>query len=172
MNRLRSWASSLAALSAVFLGQNYPRGLGGNAYQNELASNGPFQFFAAFRNNELDYPQFYASLPGEQIAGLLRDEVSEPNARFLGSDPQDIRRVIDNPGQPRRLNVILVTIESLSARYLGSFGDKHGLTPNLPADKHETLVQPKVGHYGVFNGSRFRNEIYPAIRAFIRRNER
>ena len=48
----------------------------------------------------------------------------------------------------------------------------HGLTPNLPAEKHETLVQPKVGHYGVFNGSRFRNEIYPAIRAFIRRNER
>ena len=131
---------SLAALSAVLLGQSYPRGLGGNAYQNELASNGPFQFFAAFRNNELDYRQFYATLPDQQIAGLLRDEVREPNARFLGSDPQDIRRVIDNPGQPRRLNVILVTIESLSAKYLGSFGDKHGLTPNLDKLRQESLA--------------------------------
>ena len=130
----------LVASSAVLLGQDFPRGLGGNAYQNELASNGPFQFFAAFRNNELDYRQFYATLPEPHVAGLLRDEVREPNAHFIGSDPQDIRRVIDNPGQPRRLNVILVTIESLSARYLGSFGDKKGLTPNLDQLRKQSLA--------------------------------
>jgi hypothetical protein len=33
--------------------------------------------------------------------------------------PLDIRRDIDNPGEFRRLNVILVTVESLSAKYLG-----------------------------------------------------
>ncbi|WP_305072771.1 LTA synthase family protein [Propionivibrio sp.] len=131
---------SLVALSAALLGQDFPRGQGGNAYQSELASNGPFQFFAAFRNNELDYRQFYATLPGEQVAGLLRDELAEPNARFIGSDPQDIRRVIDNPGSPRRLNVILVTIESLSAKYLGSFGDKRGLTPNLDKLREQSLA--------------------------------
>jgi hypothetical protein len=37
--------------------------------------------------------------------------------------------VIDNPGQPKREEVVLVTIESLSAKYLGSFGDKRDLTP-------------------------------------------
>ena len=131
---------SLVALSAALLGQDFPRGQGGNAYQSELASNGPFQFFAAFRNNELDYRQFYATLPGEKVAGLLRDELAEPNARFIGSDPQDIRRVIDNPGSPRRLNVILVTIESLSAKYLGSFGDKRGLTPNLDKLREQSLA--------------------------------
>ena len=47
----------------------------------------------------------------------------------------------------------------------------HALTPNLPADLHELYVQPKVGHYGVFNGRRFRDEIYPRIRAFIERAE-
>ena len=31
-------------------------------------------------------------------------------------------------------------------------------------------IQPKVGHYGVFNGKRWRNEIYPVLRAFIRAN--
>lgn len=121
----------VVGVSAALLGQNFPRGLGGNAYQSELASNGPFQFFAAFRNNELDYRQFFATLPDNRVAELLRSEVAEPNARFIGSDPEDIRRVIDNPGQAQRMNVVLVTIESLSAKYLGSFGDTRGLTPNL-----------------------------------------
>ena len=30
-------------------------------------------------------------------------------------------------------------------------------------------VQPSVGHYGVFNGRRFREEIYPKIRDFTHR---
>ena len=32
-------------------------------------------------------------------------------------------------------------------------------------------VQPGVGHYGVFNGRRFRDEIYPRVRDFIAQNE-
>ncbi|WP_405120166.1 LTA synthase family protein [Pseudomonas leptonychotis] len=129
----------LAGLSSVLIGQDAPRGTDGNAYQRELASNGPFQFFAAFRNNELDYQQFYATLAAPEVASLLRSEISEPNARFIGSDPQDIRRTIDNPGQPKRLNVVLVTIESLSAKYLGSFGDSRGLTPNLDQLRKQSL---------------------------------
>jgi phosphoglycerol transferase MdoB-like AlkP superfamily enzyme len=129
----------LAGLSSALIGQDAPRGTDGNAYQRELASNGPFQFFAAFRNNELDYPQFYATLAEPEVASLLRSEVSEANARFIGSDPQDIRRVIDNPGPAKRLNVVLVTIESLSAKYLGSFGDSRGLTPNLDQLRQQSL---------------------------------
>jgi poly(3-hydroxybutyrate) depolymerase len=41
------------------------------------------------------------------------------------------------------------------------------LTPNLAADKKVYHLQGKVGHYGVFNGSRFRAEIVPRINAFI-----
>ncbi|MEJ0066950.1 MAG: polyhydroxyalkanoate depolymerase [Caulobacteraceae bacterium] len=47
----------------------------------------------------------------------------------------------------------------------------HALLPNLPNALHELYVQPKVGHYGVFNGRRFNDEIYPRIRAFIERSE-
>ena len=47
----------------------------------------------------------------------------------------------------------------------------HALLPNLPDDLHELYVQPRVGHYGVFNGRRFTEEIYPKIRAFIDRSE-
>ncbi|OMG57112.1 polyhydroxyalkanoate depolymerase [Brevundimonas sp. ZS04] len=47
----------------------------------------------------------------------------------------------------------------------------HGLTPNIPDDRRLLYVQPKVGHYGVFNGRRFREEIYPRVRDFIASNE-
>ncbi|BCX70283.1 LTA synthase family protein [Pseudomonas izuensis] len=128
-----------AGLSLQLLSQDAPRSQGGNAYQNELASNGPYQFFAAFRNNELDYPQFYSTLPSAVVAKQIRAELNEPNARFIGEDPQDIRRQIDNPGQPRKPNIVLVTIESFSAKYMGSNGDERNLTPNLDALRKQSL---------------------------------
>lgn len=42
------------------------------------------------------------------------------------------------------------------------------LCAKLPKEKKASYIQPKVGHYGVFNGSRFRREIQPRIRDFIR----
>lgn len=129
----------VTGLALQLLSQDSPRAQGGNAYQNELASNGPYQFFAAFRNNELNYQQFYSSLPPEVVAKQLRAELSEPNARFIAEDPLDIRRMIDNPGTSRQPNIILVTIESLSAKYMGSNGDERNLTPNLDALRKQSL---------------------------------
>jgi len=48
----------------------------------------------------------------------------------------------------------------------------HALLPNLPPEKHEHFLAPKVGHYGVFNGSRSREMIQPRIAAFIRAHAR
>jgi poly(3-hydroxybutyrate) depolymerase len=44
------------------------------------------------------------------------------------------------------------------------------LTPNLSAAKKEHHLQAGVGHYGVFNGTRFRQEIAPRIKAFMTRH--
>lgn len=44
------------------------------------------------------------------------------------------------------------------------------LTPNLSSDRKVYHLQPQVGHYGVFNGSRFRTEIAPRIAAFTQAN--
>ena len=41
----------------------------------------------------------------------------------------------------------------------------------VPETMHELYVQPKVGHYGVFNGRRFEGEIYPRIRDFVARTD-
>jgi len=128
-----------AGINLSVIGQDFPINAGGNVYQRELAGNGPFQFFAAFRNNELDYRQFYAILPDPEVGAQVRAEVAEPNAHFVSENPLDIRRKIDNPGNAMHHNIVLVTIESLSAKYLGSFGDNRGLTPNLDALRQQSL---------------------------------
>jgi poly(3-hydroxybutyrate) depolymerase len=45
-----------------------------------------------------------------------------------------------------------------------------GLTPNLSPAKKKHHLQAGVGHYGVFNGSRFQREIAPRIKDFMNRN--
>lgn len=44
------------------------------------------------------------------------------------------------------------------------------LCTGLPESKKAHHLQPKVGHYGVFNGRRWRTEIYPKVRDFIGAN--
>ena len=110
-----------------------------NTYVNELASNGPYQFVAAFRNNELDFQQFYPLLPVEQSDALIRQEVAEPNSHFLSSTPFDIRRKITHQGSEKQLNIILITVESLSSDYLEYFGEKRHLTPHLDELIHKSL---------------------------------
>jgi poly(3-hydroxybutyrate) depolymerase len=46
----------------------------------------------------------------------------------------------------------------------------HRLCVNIPASRKAHWLQPDVGHYGVFNGSRFRSEIAPRISDFILSN--
>jgi polyhydroxyalkanoate depolymerase len=47
----------------------------------------------------------------------------------------------------------------------------HALCPAIPADRKRHYLQPGVGHYGVFSGSRWETEIYPVVREFIRASE-
>jgi poly(3-hydroxybutyrate) depolymerase len=66
-------------------------------------------------------------------------------------------------------HVALLTIEGENDDIsgLGQTKAAHDITPNIPADMKAHYMQPKVGHYGVFNGSRFRSEIAPRIADFI-----
>jgi poly(3-hydroxybutyrate) depolymerase len=41
------------------------------------------------------------------------------------------------------------------------------LCSGIPPDRKAHWLQPGVGHYGVFNGSRFRSEIAPRISDFV-----
>ena len=65
--------------------------------------------------------------------------------------------------------VALMTVEGENDDISGVGQTKaaHDLCVNIPADKRAHHLQPVVGHYGVFNGSRFRADIAPKIVEFI-----
>lgn len=50
---------------------------------------------------------------------------------------------------------------------LGQTEAAHDLCTSIPAEEKYHYVQQGVGHYGVFNGTRWRTEIQPRIREFI-----
>ncbi|HEY9219191.1 MAG TPA: polyhydroxyalkanoate depolymerase [Phenylobacterium sp.] len=54
---------------------------------------------------------------------------------------------------------------------IGQTQAAHKLCSGLSEDWRVDYVQPVVGHYGVFNGRRFREEIYPRVRDFIAAHE-
>ncbi len=128
----------LAGLAVLLVGQGLREGTG-NVQVRELASNGPYQLFAAFRNNELNYMEFYATIGEKKAAELVRREVKGPYDSFLAPSGFDITRLVDNPGEPRYNNVMVFTVESLSASFMKSFGNRQNLTPFLDSLRDKSL---------------------------------
>ena len=66
-------------------------------------------------------------------------------------------------------NVALFTVEGENDDIsgVGQTQAAHDLCVNIPDTMRAHYLQPKVGHYGVFNGSRFRAEIVPRIVDFM-----
>ncbi|MBI4995762.1 MAG: sulfatase-like hydrolase/transferase [Rhodocyclales bacterium] len=103
-----------------------------HAQATQLAGNGHYEFWHAFRSNEIDYAQFYKTESTELIYRILRSEFEHIGPqRFAARSPLAVERDIAGRGPEKRLNVVLVTVESLSAEFLGAFGNKDGLTPRL-----------------------------------------
>ncbi|MGP1665101.1 MAG: LTA synthase family protein, partial [Rhodanobacter sp.] len=120
----------MTVLSAASLNAGMKERMG-NTYVNSLAGNGIYEFFAAFRNSTLNFHRFYRSLPDAQAYATVRKMLQTPDATFIGDDPHDLTRAIRHAGPEQHLNVVLISVESLSADYLGVFGNNQGLTPNL-----------------------------------------
>lgn len=111
-----------------------------NVYVNELAGNGMYELFAAYLNNELDYNQFYIKLDDQQASSTIRSLVKTPESRFTDNKPFSIERNIVNTGAELHKNIILISVESLSADFLGSFGNTQGITPSLDSLARQSLL--------------------------------
>jgi len=117
-----------------------------NSYANELSGNGIFSFAAAARRNELDYDKFYKTIPQPeadlQLAELgvkrrpLTNTALKPTAQF--------KNLRIDPFKRKPKNIILISVESLSAEFLGTYGSKENLTPHLDQIANESLVFDKV----------------------------
>jgi phosphoglycerol transferase MdoB-like AlkP superfamily enzyme len=116
----------------------------GNAYANELAGNGLMTFAAAFQRNELDYERFYATLPAEQadriLAGVGVERKPLLTALKPGADEDEAFNPQRMPFRRPPKNVVLISVESLSGRFLGSLGNPAGLTPQLDALARDGLL--------------------------------
>jgi phosphoglycerol transferase MdoB-like AlkP superfamily enzyme len=113
---------------------------GANRVADELAANGIYSFFSAAANSRLDYEQYYLTLDEADAARRARRLVAQPNTEFLVGAPSPLARHVSYPGPSRRLHVIVLLEESLGAEFVGAYGDKRGLTPNLDRIARDSLV--------------------------------
>ena len=97
-------------------------------YPNELSKAGIYSFFAAFKSNELNYVDFYKLLDNKKAFELSRKLLLEPGAVFQTNE-FSIRRAISPISVLQKPNVIMITIESMSADFLKYFGNKENITP-------------------------------------------
>ena len=125
---------------SLFMVNSSTKDLTSNTYVNELAGNGIYQFFGAFRSSHLDYDRFYRTLPIDEAFARVRAQLQTPDATYVSTDPHDLTREIRHSGPEQHLNVVLISVESLSADFLKTFGSSHGdITPNLDALAGQSL---------------------------------
>ena len=111
-----------------------------NNYNRELAKNGVWSLFAAFRDNHLDYDQFYPSVAIDDAFKRIRTELSSDHSLKLNTDPHDTLRFVHSAGVEIHPNVIQITVESLSADFLSIFNRASHLMPNVERIAAKSLV--------------------------------
>ncbi len=77
-----------------------------------------------------------------------------------------------DPSRIKRVPVMTVEGQKDDITGIGQTEAALALCKNLPDNMRDHHLQHGVGHYGVFNGTRFREEILPKVRTFIRRHQR
>ena len=95
----------------------------GNVYVNELQANGLYKFYDAVVKNSLDYEQFYITRPEAEAEAFVHG--------VYGSTGDNLHAVSAGGGSEIRRNIVLVTIESMSASYMERFGNTESITPVL-----------------------------------------
>ncbi|MDK1376034.1 MULTISPECIES: polyhydroxyalkanoate depolymerase [unclassified Sinorhizobium] len=77
-----------------------------------------------------------------------------------------------DPSAIRKVALLTVEGENDDISGVGQTKAAQTICTNIPEHMRQHYMQPDVGHYGVFNGSRFRREIAPRIVAFQREHSR
>ena len=103
-----------------------------NTFVNELQSNGLYKFLLAFENNKLDYFKFYKTIPSQKAFAILQQQLPS-----ISND--NTSREIVNDSIESHKNVVLITIESLSAEYMKMYGNQQNITPFLDSLAQKSL---------------------------------
>jgi len=103
-----------------------------NTFVNELQSNGLYKFLLAFENNKLDYFKFYKTIQSQKAFAILQQQLPS-----ISND--NTSREIVNDSIESHKNVVLITIESLSAEYMKMYGNQQNITPFLDSLAQKSL---------------------------------
>ncbi|MEN6374408.1 MAG: LTA synthase family protein [Smithella sp.] len=111
-----------------------------NNYNRELSKNGIWSLFAAFKDNELDFNQFFPTVPNDQAFQRIRAEIVEDGSILLKPEARDTLRFYHHDGLELKPNVIQITVESLSYEFLHDTVKYKDLTPYLSELESKSLV--------------------------------
>lgn len=130
-SRLRIFGIYLIVPLSSLLLSSSTKNFSSNTYVNEIAGNGLYELFSAYRNNELDYETFYKKNDIKTAFESMRTLLKTPEATYTSSDVFNLERAITHTEPEKKLNVVLISVESLSASFLKSFGNEKNITPYL-----------------------------------------
>lgn len=101
-----------------------------NRYNNEISKSGIYSFFAEFRNNRMDYTDFYTTVNNKDAFDVARKNLSETNSYFE-NNTLSIKRKVDETGNVLKPNVVFILMESMSAAFMTEFGNNKNITPYM-----------------------------------------
>ncbi|HEY8933921.1 MAG TPA: sulfatase-like hydrolase/transferase, partial [Cyclobacteriaceae bacterium] len=135
------WAGALLLLPVLFFFtiNNKLHQFSKNTFVNELSGNGMYELFAAYLNNELDYEQFYKKIDDKEAFATIKTLLKTSDATLSENSPSSVERVITNSGPEKKLNVVLISVESLSAEFFEAFGNPRHITPFMDSLAHHSL---------------------------------
>lgn len=97
--------------------------------QKELSKNGLQSLFSAYFENQLDYDRFYITQDLTKSFKIVRERLR--NEGQLTNNVLSVGREILAQGEFQRRNVIIISMESMSARFMKAFDSTEDITPNL-----------------------------------------
>ncbi|MDR2121550.1 MAG: sulfatase-like hydrolase/transferase [Flavobacteriaceae bacterium] len=116
----------LMLAGAVFLlGFNEKQETSEETFVHELQANGVHKFYKAYMNSPLDYDQHYIKIPVEKAFSILNKEYGSKRSK------NEYTKTVRDTVPEIRKNVVLVSIESMSAHFMKHFGNTNNLTPNM-----------------------------------------
>ncbi|MDI1257446.1 MAG: sulfatase-like hydrolase/transferase [Flavobacterium sp.] len=139
-SRLKVLGSTLAiVLFYSFLISNYQAEWSLNRYNSEISKAGVYSFFAAFRNNQMQYEAFYTSVKNEKAFALIKEKLAASNSKYSDNGNSIHRTITDSLPSDEKKNVVFILVESLSGSFLGEFGNTEHITPFM-----DSLAQKSV----------------------------
>lgn len=110
-----------------------------NRYNSEISKSGIYSFFAAFRNNQMKYVDFYTSIDNNKAFDIVRKKLAQSNSVYTKKDNSIHRTITNSIPSLKNKNVVFILVESLSGSFLKEFGNKENITPFL-----DSLAQKSI----------------------------